>query len=41
MKRVSTLEMKMADSLKVKMCVLVLTGDGANDSSKERTKDEE
>jgi len=39
--RVSTLHVKMDASLQVKRCTLVLTGYGANASSKERTEEEE
>jgi len=38
MKCVSTLDVKVDDSLKVKGCVLILTGHGAKANSKERTK---
>ena len=41
MKRVSTLDVKIDGSLKVKRHVLVLTGHGAKANSKERTKEEE
>ena len=40
MKRVSTLDVKVDDSLKVKRHVLVLTGHGAQASSKGRTKEQ-
>ena len=40
-KRVSTLDVKVDDSLKVMRRVLILTGYGVKASSKERTKEEE
>ena len=41
MKHVSALDVKVDDALKVKRCVLVLTGHGAKASSKERPKEKE
>jgi len=41
MKHVSTLDVMVDDSLKVKRHILVLIGHGAKASSKERTKEEE
>ena len=40
MKRVSTLDVKVDDSLKVKRSVLILTGQGAQASAKGRTKEQ-
>jgi len=41
MKRVSTLDVRLDGSLKVKRCVLILTGHGAKANSKERTNRDE